>query len=212
MKFEDCEPGAAISITLNNDGKKFPMSSKIITIIDDSLVVEPFKLNDAIVEFNARIEIELMVIRPNDVPYYWQRVVINRKIYHDKEVHVITSRLPGVKMNRRHSFRVFIGNSVKMTGASEDAMNVVLHDLSTGGFSIEVPKDIEIPMHSKVVVEYSDNAMKKYYELGGRPIRKLEMERFTIYGCILDNRNTGDLQNYLNEKQLQHRPNKKKES
>lgn len=210
MTFEDCQADDIISLTLKNDGKKFTTTSKIINVIDGCLVVEPFKFNNAILEIPANIDIEMLVIPEGDVPYMWQRVSVELKLYHDENVHVIKSKLPGVRMNRRGNYRLFLGSFAKMSdGASQQPFNVTLKDVSNSGFAILVDKSIEIPLHSKITVEYLDQPMQKYFELAGRPIRKLEQDPYMLYGCILDRRYP-ELENYITQKQTSLRPNSRK--
>lgn len=210
MTFEDCQPGDKVCLTLKSAGKKLNMESSIINIVDNCLVVEPFKMNNAILDFPKNIEIEMMVVpSAGDVPYLWQRVFVSMKVYHEQNVHIIQSKLPGIKMNRRGNFRVFLGNYAKLSNVSENPINITLRDLSSGGFAFLTDKSVDIPLHAKVTVEYSDQSMQKYFELSGRPIRKVEQETNILYGCILDRRNP-ELDNYLNQKQMSTRPNANK--
>lgn len=212
MTFDDCQSEDIVSLTLKNDGKKFTITSKIINVIDNCLVVEPFKVNNAILDIPKNIDMEMLVIPEGDVPYMWQRVEVDLRLYHDENVHVIKSKLPGVRMNRRSNFRLFIGSFAKMNNsgtsgsAKSDPFNVTLKDISNSGFAILVDKSIEISMHSKLTVEYLDQPMQKYFELSGRVIRKAEQDPYTLYGCILDKRYP-DLENYINQKQMALRPN-----
>ena len=185
---------------------KLDMESKIINIVEGCLVVEPFRLNNAILDFPKGMDIELMVVPPDDVPYVWKRVEVAMKVYHDTNVHVIKTRLPGIRMNRRSNFRVFIGTPSKITNITEKPINTTLKDVSNNGFAILTDKKTDIPLHTKITVEYLDQEMQKYFELSGRPVRKLEQEQNILYGCILDKRYP-ELENYINQKQLSMRPN-----
>lgn len=210
MTFEDTQQGDLVVITVHIQNKKISLESKIINVIDNSLICEPFMANNAIVNFYRNMEIEMIVVHPNSTPIYWQRVYVDLKTYHESNCHIITTNLPGIKMNRRNSFRVYIGQSVKITGANDQTIQGTLKDLSSNGFAILVAKDVEYELHKKLTVEYLDNKYQKYFELSGRPVRKQEMEHYMCYGCILDRRNP-DLENYLSQKQMENRPNTKKE-
>lgn len=212
MTFEDCQENDIVSLTLKNDGKKVTIQSKIINVVDNCLVVEPFKINNSILDIPKNIDMEMLVIPEGDVPYMWQRVEVDLRLYHDNNVHVIKSKLPGVRMNRRSAFRLFIGTYAKTTNAGpggnakSEPFNAQIKDISNSGFAILVDKDIEISMHSKITVEYLDQSMQKYFELSGRVIRKCEQDPYMLYGCILDKRYP-DLETYINQKQMALRPN-----
>lgn len=212
MTFEDCQQGDRISITLKSGGKKLNFESTIINIVDGCLVVEPFLMNNAILDFPMNVEIEMLVIpSKGDVPFLWQRVYVSRKVYHEKNVHIIQSKLPGIKMNRRGNYRLFVGAFAKITDLGDKPINITLKDVSNSGFAVITDKSLDIPLHTKFTVEYLDNAMQKYFELSGRPIRKMEIEREqVVYGCILDKRYP-ELEGYITQKQMALRPNAKKD-
>lgn len=209
--FEDTQKGDLVSITIHNGDNKMTMESHIINIVDNCLVVEPFLVEGAILNFPPNMDIEMMVVHPESTPLYWQKVNIVIKLYHEQNCHVIMSKLPGVKLNRRNNFRVFVGSNCKMTGATKEPINVTLKDISNSGFAVLVNKDVEIDLHKKISVEYTDNSFQKFFELSGRPIRKAEINNQTLYGCILD-RKYPDLEGYLTQKQMEKRPNRKKET
>ncbi len=211
MTFDDLEPGNQISLTISNERGKMQIFTKIMTIIDNSLVVEPLMVDGVVVNLTGNYEVEMLVIRQEgEVPIYWQRVRIDNKMYHEKECNVITSKLPGVKLNRRSCFRVGISAQVKVNGIGSEPMNLNLRDLSANGFSLAVPKDLEIEFHKKLTIEYLDQRNQTFFELGGRPIRKNEMNGMAIYGGVLDRR-MPNLEAYLTQKQMENRPNSRKQ-
>ncbi|MCR5634803.1 MAG: hypothetical protein K6F90_05780 [Lachnospiraceae bacterium] len=211
MTFDDLEPGNQISLTISNERGKMQIFTKIMTIIDNSLVVEPLMVDGVVVNLTGNYEVEMLVIRQEgEVPIYWQRVRIDNKMYHEKECNVITSKLPGVKLNRRSCFRVGIAAQVKVNGIGSEPMNLNLRDLSANGFSLAVPKDLEIEFHKKLTIEYLDQRNQTFFELGGRPIRKNEMNGMAIYGGVLDRR-MPNLEAYLTQKQMENRPNSRKQ-
>lgn len=80
--------------------------------------------------------------------------------------------------------------------------------MSNGGFAVLLNKDTELDLHKKITIQYADHENKKYFELSGRPVRKAEFETHNVYGCMLDRRYP-NLENYLAQKQMEHRPNRK---
>ncbi len=202
MTFNDTEQGDAITITVHSGNKKLSLDSKIINIIDDSLVVEPFVVNGTMLTFPPQLDIELLVIR--QTPYFWQKVTINPIVYHDQNCHVITTKLPGIKFNRRNNFRVFIGEMGQLVDNKGEKYPIIVKDLSNSGFAFTIKKDIEIEMQKLVTLSFTDKEQQRYFELVGRPIRRYEVENSMVYGCILSKRYM-ELENYLAQKQMEHR-------
>ena len=211
MTFNDTQVGDIVNITVSNNDKELTMESSILAIVDNCLVVNPFTVNGVMLDFPKNLDIKMLVLHPDTTPYFWQKISIDKKVYHEKDVHVITSKFPGVKMNRRNNFRVYIGANVLLSGVNEGKpIKATLKDISNSGFAVLVPTDLELGLHQKISFEYSDTAFKKYFELSGRPIRKAESDSYNLYGCILDKRYP-DLENYLAQKQMENRPNRKKQ-
>lgn len=210
MTFEDTSVGDLVKITIHNDNKKLGLESKIIHIVDNCLVVEPFVVNNTMLSFPKNMEIELIVVHNEQTPYYWQRVQVLNKIYHEQNCHVITSNLPGIKYNRRSNFRVPINATVKMIGLGDSPISVILKDISNSGFALLLDKDTKLDLHKQVTIEYLDREHQKYFELSGRAIRKVEIEHYMLFGFILDRRYP-DLENYLAQKQMENRPNRRRD-
>lgn len=211
MTFEDTQVGDLIVITVHVQNKKVSLESKIKNIIDNSLIAEPFMVNKSVLNFQRNMEIEMMVVHPNSTPIYWQKVYVDLKPYHDENCHIITTNLPGIKMNRRSNFRVYIGQNVKVIGIGDQPIQAELKDLSIKNCTLLINKDIEVEVHKRLTLEYLDIKTQKYFELSGRPVRKQEFERYNAYGVILE-KGSADLENYLTQKQMENRPNSKKET
>ena len=210
MTFEDLEQGNQISLTLSNERGKMQIFTKIENIVDNSLVIPPLMYEGMPINLTGHYDAEMLVVRgEGEVPIYWQKVIIEKKIYHDQDCNVITSKLPGVRLNRRSCFRVGIASQIKVAGIGDEPRNVMLKDLSANGFSITVPKDLEIEFHKKLLMEYVDHRNQKTFELGGRPIRRNEMNGMAVYGGVLDRRSS-ELESYLTQKQMENRPNAKR--
>lgn len=207
MTFEDVEQGNPLIITIKTGSKQATLESSTINVVDGCILADPFMSGGNIVSFPKNIDIELLVVRDADVPFYFQKVYIEQTKYHDHTCHLIRTNLPGIKYNRRSSFRVPITAPIKIDLGAENTINATLKDLSTGSYSILVDKKIELPLHKKITIQYSDQANQKYYELSGRPVRKSELQNYNLYGCILEKR-IPDLDGYLAQKQLETRRNR----
>lgn len=204
MTFNDIQIGNPISITVSNNGKQVTLNSNVINIVDETLIVEPFISNGNFLNFPRNMEIEMLVVRENDTPLYWQKVYIDPIKFREQSCHQIRTNLPGIKYNRRSSFRVPLTVAVTLKPTMDTSAPAVLKDLSVRSYSILVAKNIDLELHKKIAIEYSDKANDKFFELAGRPVRKSELQNYNLYGCIMDKRYP-DLENYLAQKQLELR-------
>lgn len=206
MTFEDAEQGNSIFVIIKDNNRQTTLESRIINIVDNKIIADPFMVNDAIVQFPKSLLTELLIIRDSDVPIYFQRVYIEQQKYHDSSCHMIYTNLPGIKYNRRSSFRVPLTSPIKIN-VDGKTMNATLRDLSNSSFSILLDKSKDLDLHKKFSVEYCDQPVQKYFEFYGRPVRKAELENYNLFGCIMEKR-LPELDGYLAQKQLETRRNR----
>ncbi len=206
MTFADLNQGDQVTLTVYAGEEQMVFKSTILNIVDNCVVIEPILVEGAILNFLKDMKIEFMAVHSGETPIFWKSVKVEVKLFHDRNVHVISSGLPGVKLNRRNYFRVYIGKNVKMNGGKDGPMNVMLKDISGSGFAVMLDKKSTLELHKKISVEYSDQSLQKYFELSGRPIRTEVTDSYNVYGCVLDRHNP-DLDSYLNQKQMENRPN-----
>lgn len=206
MTFEDAKQGNSIFVIVKEDNRQTTLESHIINIVDNTIIADPFMVNDAIVQFPKSLVTELLIIRDNDVPIYFQRVYIEQQKYHERTCHMISTNLPGIKYNRRSSFRVPLTSPVKIN-SDGTVINATLKDLSNSSFSILLDKSKDLELHKKISVEYCDQPVQKYFEFYGRPVRKAELQNYNLFGCIMERR-LPELDGYLAQKQLETRRSK----
>ena len=205
MTFEDAEQGNSIFVIAKEENRQTTLESTIINIIDGKIIANPFMVDNAIVQFSKSMVTELLIIRQADIPIYFQKVYIEQQKYHERTCHVITTNLPGIKYNRRSSFRMPITSPIKIN-IEGTSIHATLKDLSNSSFSILIDKSKMLELHKKISVEYSDQPNQKYFEFSGRPVRKAELQNYNLYGCIMEKR-LPELDNYLAQKQLETRRN-----
>ena len=208
MTFSDTNVGDKVLLTVNSGDNQMVFETTILNIVDNCLVVEPIIHEGAMLQFPYSVVIEMLVIHPDSTPLYWKRVFVDIKVYHEMNCHVIKTNLPGIKFNRRNNFRVYIGMNAKMSGEFDKTLNVTLKDVSNSGFAVLINKGTQIELHKKINIEFTDNSLKKFIELSGRPIRTLETDSHNLYGCILDKRYP-ELESYISQKQMENRPNRR---
>ena len=206
MVFEDAEQGNSIYVIVKEENRQTTLESRIINIVDGKIMANPFMVNDAIVQFPKSLVTELLIIREADVPLYFQRVYIEQQKYHESTCHMIYTNLPGIKYNRRSSFRVPLTAPIKIN-IDGKTINATLKDLSNSSFSLLLDKSRDLELHKKFSVEFCDQAQQRYFEFYGRPVRKAELDSYNLFGCIMEKR-LSELDNYLAQKQVETRRNR----
>lgn len=193
-----------IIIELSIKGQKFEFPSKVVSQENNSIFIEPIRINGKVLTFNASesIAINIVMIRENKSPMVWKGVGV--ACVHEKSgsFYKITASGEGFEINRRGAFRLFIGISgVAQLGINRKAVDVIVKDVSENGFSFVSSEDMENVINMPVRLVFND--FNKNYSLMGIIVRKVIInETKVLYGCQLSVNNS-QLEQYINQKQRQ---------
>ena len=193
-----------IIIELSIKGQKFEFPSKVVSQGNNSIFIEPIRINGKVLTFNASesIAINIVMIRENKSPMVWKGVGV--ACVHEKSgnFYKITASGEGFEINRRGAFRLFVGISgVAQLGINRKAVDVIVKDVSENGFSFVSSEDMENVINMPVRLVFND--FNKNYSLMGIIVRKVIInETKVLYGCQLSVNNS-QLEQYINQKQRQ---------
>ncbi len=193
-----------IIIELSIKGQKFEFPSKVVSQENNSIFIEPIRINGKVLTFNASesIAINIVMIRENKSPMVWKGVGV--ACVHEKSgsFYKITASGEGFEINRRGAFRLFVGISgVAQLGINRKAVDVIVKDVSENGFSFVSSEDMENVINMPVRLVFND--FNKNYSLMGIIVRKVIInETKVLYGCQLSVNNS-QLEQYINQKQRQ---------
>ena len=134
-----------IIIELSIKGQKFEFPSKVVSQENNSIFIEPIRINGKVLTFNASesIAINIVMIRENKSPMVWKGVGV--ACVHEKSgsFYKITASGEGFEINRRGAFRLFVGISgVAQLGINRKAVDVIVKDVSENGFSFVSSEDM----------------------------------------------------------------------
>lgn len=204
MLLQEMPADNKIIIELSIKGQKFEFPSKVVSQGNNSIFIEPIRINGKVLTFNASesIAINIVMIRENKSPMVWKGVGV--ACVHEKSgsFYKITASGEGFEINRRGAFRLFVGISgVAQLGINRKAVDVIVKDVSENGFSFVSSEDIENVINMPVRLVFND--FNKNYSLMGIIVRKVIInETKVLYGCQLSVNNS-QLEQYINQKQRQ---------
>lgn len=213
MEIREITDSYKMSITISNQRSNVTLNSNIVFVQNNKLYVEPFEHNGVILNFDSDgIAISMIAYQEEKVPFLWQIVRVHREIVDGTQYHVITSDVPGVRINRRDNFRVFLGIDGKASiPGKTKPFDVVVKDISESGFAIllDITSEIKIPKNELVLLEFYDSIGGVPFVLNGRVVRINAMDKYTLYGCRLIKDNPL-VSRFIANKQLETRLNKTK--
>ena len=204
MLLQEMPSDNKIIIELSIKGQKFEFPSKVVSQGNNSIFIEPIRINGKVLTFNSSesVAINIVMIRENKSPMVWKGVGV--ACVHEKSgsFYKITASGEGFEINRRGAFRLFVGISgVAQLGINRKAVDVIVKDVSENGFSFVSSEDIENVINMPVRLVFND--FNKNYSLMGIIVRKVIInETKVLYGCQLSVNNS-QLEQYINQKQRQ---------
>lgn len=204
MLLQEMPADNKIIIELSIKGQKFEFPSKVVSQGNNSIFIEPIRINGKVLIFNSSesVAINIVMIRENKSPMVWKGVGV--ACVHEKSgsFYKITASGEGFEINRRGAFRLFVGISgVAQLGINRKAVDVIVKDVSENGFSFVSSEDIENVINMPVRLVFND--FNKNYSLMGIIVRKVIInETKVLYGCQLSVNNS-QLEQYINQKQRQ---------
>ena len=204
MLLQEMPADNKIIIELSIKGQKFEFPSKVVSQGNNSIFIEPIRINGKVLTFNSSesVAVNIVMIRENKSPMVWKGVGV--ACVHEKSgsFYKITASGEGFEINRRGAFRLFVGISgVAQLGINRKAVDVIVKDVSENGFSFVSSEDMENVINMPVRLVFND--FNKNYSLMGIIVRKVIInETKVLYGCQLSVNNS-QLEQYINQKQRQ---------
>lgn len=204
MLLQEMPADNKIIIELSIKGQKFEFPSKVVSQGNNSIFIEPIRINGKVLTFNSSesVAVNIVMIRENKSPMVWKGVGV--ACVHEKSgsFYKITASGEGFEINRRGAFRLFVGISgVAQLGINRKAVDVIVKDVSENGFSFVSSEDMKNVINMPVRLVFND--FNKNYSLMGIIVRKVIInETKVLYGCQLSVNNS-QLEQYINQKQRQ---------
>ena len=113
MLLQDIPEDNNLVIELSMNGQKYEFPSKVIRKVNQSVLVEPIRINGKILSFNSSgggIMVSVYMIRDSKPPMLWKGVAVNSIREDNGTFYKITANGEGFEVNRRGAFRLFIGD------------------------------------------------------------------------------------------------------
>ncbi len=213
MNISDIEEGSSVSLLVSRDDMSVELPSEIVKVFDDSVLANCFMHDNSLISFHGgNLNIEMMVVKPGEVPYNFKNVQVTLVEYEGGRYHCLRTGTIGVRLNRRNAFRVFIGENGSVAELpGNKTVNVLVKDLSsTGiGFLISKNENVEFDIGARISVIFTDSAVGTKIEAEGKIVRIMEQETQMLYGCMFT-RHYPAIERYTATKQLSKKNGKKK--
>jgi hypothetical protein len=211
MRIEELTTGTGITFYVNiANNQRLTFDSQIIEInLKKHLILaEAIIKDEKVLSFKgSAVSVDLVVTVPDSKPILFKNISVETlKLADNSFCYNLAAAKEGIPYNRRDSYRCFVGNaSVLRDNKALKDYNIILRDVSSGGFSVTCGPELELNNEQLVHVlleDYLEELNQKYsFHLCGITVRKQELEHGKIvYGFRLNN-HVGGLETYLTQKE-----------
>lgn len=211
MKINEIEEGSSVSVWVKKENTSAELPSIVAKVFDEYILAECFMHDDSLVTFDAPgLSIEMMVVKPGEVPYNFKNVKVTLVEYEGKRYHCMSTGTVGVRLNRRNAFRVFIGENGSASIPGHKSVTVLVKDLSSTGIGFLVSGAGEDPFEigGTVNVVFTDSSNGTTIDVSSRVVRVMETDNQTLYGCMFT-KHYPQVEKYTASKQVRKGVNKK---
>ncbi len=188
MKIIDIETENKLLMKFKYKEKNYTMIVALIAKSSEYVIIPAILANNQVVDPDALEEVEIIYTVKDGVFRFEQlkivaAFVLGMRVYH------VSSEEDVTRMNRRESYRVFIGEVVTVMVTTEEGRkrNVegVLKNISVTGMGIVLKQDFEIGTSMRILYDCEG----VHFLLQGTVIRKEKVKGYRAfsYGCLYKN-------------------------
>lgn len=145
------------------------------------------------------VQIDVQHQSGDKVPILWH----SARILFYKNSYLLQVLTPGVRSNRRNSYRIPVGILCWLNMDGKKPMQTIIKDVSMTGFAVtDRKKELHLTSGDRASITFEDITFKIHLE--GKVVRIEKHDDYIVYGFIIINI-CNDLTTYINMKQRRNR-------
>ncbi|MFI3176090.1 MAG: PilZ domain-containing protein [Eubacteriales bacterium] len=195
MYIYEIENGSYIEVTIKAGDKRMKFATTAVGPLEKprkALIVEPVCNNDKVVNFKGdHFTYEILAIPQGNEPkpFLWKQAAVTlMKNAEGKLYHVIVTDQEGKQVNRRASYRLFMGcDAMMQLEENGKEVETFLRDISATGFSIVCSDTLTLNSGTNLTLMFHDEETDVKFKLHGKVVRvaPIENQPSVVYGCKL---------------------------
>ena len=204
MKLYEIGENEHIQIIARNEDMSWEYTAQIVMNQKNILFIEPIMHNGMTVNFQiGQVQTDVVHTGEEGKPLVWEKCLIKSVVYGGEKYHVIYSDKDGKKLNRRETFRQYVGTTGTLRIDSTRAMkSVTIKDVSETGIGF-VSDDMSLHMEDigEFHLSFFDKDLGLSIKLDGTVVREVDVEESRrVFGATVRECNV-DLIEYVAMKQ-----------
>lgn len=137
MTVADFELAHSIELEVWLNGKKTIFLTTVEKVMDQTVLLSPVRIGGKLLGFPPTCTVNL-IYSTDEGAYSWSKVTVKAVKYDKNVYHSVTLLTEGSSINRRNSYRVFIGSQMTITTFTSNgpkSLPVLIKNVSEGGFA-----------------------------------------------------------------------------
>lgn len=184
MNTADLEISHSLELEIWINNKKTTLLTKVEKVVDNTVLMTPIRINGQLVGFPPTCTVNLLYPTEEHV-YVWVNVQIKAVKFQKEVYHCVTLKEDASTINRRGSYRVYIGEEMLVTTFTNEGpkpLRAMVKDISEGGFAFlsteefDIGRTVRLNLHTKKNQELHLTAQIVRQQPGPRNTE-------TLYGC-----------------------------
>lgn len=196
LETNSIRPDTKINIQVTDEERMLSFDSTVLAVIGNAVVIERIMIKDKTVGFSEQMLKLVLYIKEGQL-YSWENPQIKLVRYKNEICHMIEMTEDGKPVNRRHAFRLFVGEQMMLTMDQKnrgEPLKVLIKDISEGGVAFLSRREFNIGDRFVLHLRTEEISLN----LSARIVRIERKEEINamLYGCAFRNV-TPALGNYI---------------
>lgn len=189
MELKKIVPGKKVVIKISREDTNAEFNTNVVEMIGNCIVCKPIMHESKLVNFNIPgIKTEIHIFDETEGKLYaWKQVEIKGGYYKKTTIcHLIYLLSPAVEVNRRETYRQYVGINGFAEPFHRPKVEVIIRDVSNTGIGIlaEEKGNFEVGRH--VTVTFNDEGGRFRFILECKIVRERKTEQGAYeIGCIV---------------------------
>lgn len=204
MKLYEIGENEQIQIIAKNEKASWEYVTKIVMNQKNILFIEPIMHDGLIVNFQVgQVQTDVIYVDEDGKPLIWEKCLMKSVTYSGEKYHIIYSDKDGRRLNRRETFRQYIGiKGILQIDSTRAMKDVTVKDVSETGVAF-VSDNMSLHMEDigDFHLNFQDKDCRLSVQIEGTVVREVDVEeKRRVFGATVRKSNV-DLNEYVAMKQ-----------
>lgn len=204
MKLYEIGENEQIQIIAKNEKASWEYVTKVVMNQKNILFIEPIMHNGLVVNFQVdQVQTDVIYVNEDGKPLVWEKCLMKSVTYNGEKYHIIYSDKDGRRLNRRETFRQYIGiKGILQIDSTRAMKDVTVKDISETGVAF-VSDNMSLHMEDigNFHLNFQDKDCRLSVQIEGTVVREVDVEENRrVFGATIRKANV-DMNEYVAMKQ-----------